>query len=108
MEFEWKIFPGFRTAAILKDTQNKMVELQCDPADFKDTIIFISMFNDIEWEARENERLSWGLDPRKSGAERTMAYQVDVGRRQRRKCCGTLRNLVILYAFAPERWKEDN
>ena len=55
MEFEWKILPGFKTAAILKEIQNKMGELQCDPADCKDRIIFMSMFNDIEWEARGNE-----------------------------------------------------
>ena len=57
MEFEWKILPGFTTAAILKETQNKMGELQCDPADFIDRIIFMSMFNDIEWETRGNEEL---------------------------------------------------
>ena len=55
MEFEWMNLPGFKTAAILKEIQNKMGELQCDPADFKDRIIFMSMFNDIEWEARGNE-----------------------------------------------------
>ena len=30
--------------------------------------------------------LSWGLNPRKSGTELRMAYQVDIGRKQRRKC----------------------
>ena len=40
--------PGFKTAAVLEEIQNKMGELQCDPADFKDRIIFRSMFNDIE------------------------------------------------------------
>ena len=48
MEFEWKIFPGFTTAGLLEEIQKKMGELQCDPADFKDGIIFMSMFNDIE------------------------------------------------------------
>ena len=60
IEFEWKIFPGFTTAKM-------MDELQCDPADFKDRIIFMSMFNDIEWEARGNEELC-GNNSR-SGAE---------------------------------------
>ena len=27
----------------------------CDPADFKDRIIFMSMFNDIVWDAKRNE-----------------------------------------------------
>ena len=105
MEFEWKIFPGFRTAGILNEIQKTMGELQCDPANFKGKIIFMSMFNDIEWEARGNEGLcennskvlqntldnffaviflSWCLDPRKSGTELTMAYQVDIGRKLRR------------------------
>ena len=34
-----------------------MGELQCDPADFKDRIIFMSMFNDIVWNAKGNEEL---------------------------------------------------
>ena len=58
MEFEWKIFPGFNAAAILNEIQKMMGELQCDPADFKDRIIFVSMFNDIVWDARGNEELS--------------------------------------------------
>ena len=57
MEFEWMILSGFKTAAMLKEIQNKMGELQCDPADFKDRIIFMSMFNDIAWEAWGNEEL---------------------------------------------------
>ena len=51
MESEWKIVPGFKTGAILKEIQDKMGELQCDPADFKGRIIIMSMFNDIEWDA---------------------------------------------------------
>ena len=57
MEFEWKIFPGFTAGGILNEIQKMMGELQCDPADFKDRIIFMPMFNDIEWEARGNEEL---------------------------------------------------
>ena len=36
VELEWKILPGFKTAAILKEIQNKVGELQCDRAVFKD------------------------------------------------------------------------
>ena len=89
----------------------------------------MSMFNDIEWEARGHEELCennsksvaeyerqcprghlsfLGLNPRKSGTELTMAYQVDIGRKQWRKCCGTLRNLVIFFSVAPLPWKKDN
>ena len=35
-----------------------MGELQCDPANFKGRIIFMSMFNDIVWDAKGNEKIS--------------------------------------------------
>ena len=57
MEFEWKILPRFKTAAFIKEIEKKMDEFQYDPADFKDRIIFMSMFNDIEWDARGNGEL---------------------------------------------------
>ena len=57
IEFEWKIFPGFTTAGILNEIQNMMGELQCDPADFKDRIIFMSTFNDIVWDAGRSDEL---------------------------------------------------
>ena len=57
MEFEWKIFPQFTTAGILNDIQKMMGESQCDPADFKDRIIFMSMFDDIVWDATGYEEL---------------------------------------------------
>ena len=44
MEFERKIPPGFKTAAILEEIQNKIGGLQCE-----------LMFNNTEWEARGNE-----------------------------------------------------
>ena len=49
--------PGFTIAGILNETQKMMGQLQCDPADFKDKIIFMSMFNDIVWNAYGNEEL---------------------------------------------------
>ena len=49
MEFEWKIFPGFTTLGILKEIQKFMTELRCEPEQFKDRIIFMSMCNDIVW-----------------------------------------------------------
>ena len=129
MEFEWKIFPGLTTASIIEEIQKKIGELQCDPADFKDRIIFMSMFNDIEWMREEMKSyvkiiqkvlenaldnflavigLSWGLDLRRSGTELTMAYQVDLGPERRRKCCWTSQDPVIRYSVAPVPWKEEN
>ena len=35
MEFEWKIFTGFTTMGILEEIQKLMIELQCEPEQFK-------------------------------------------------------------------------
>ena len=42
-EFERKIF------------QSLMRDLQCEPENFKGRIIFMSMYNDIEWKAKGNK-----------------------------------------------------
>ena len=47
MEFEWKIFRGFTTVAILNEIQQMMGELLCEPENFTGRIIFMSMYNDI-------------------------------------------------------------
>ena len=57
MEFEWKIFPGFNTVGILNKMQQLMGELQCEQVNFTGRIIFMSMFNDIVWDARGNDEL---------------------------------------------------
>ena len=57
MEFEWKIFPGFTTVAILNEIQQMMGELQCEPENFMGRIIFMSMFDDIVWDAEANYEL---------------------------------------------------
>ena len=51
MEFEWTIFSGF---TIHKEIQKLMIELQCEPEQFKGRIIFMSMYNDIVWRERGN------------------------------------------------------
>ena len=53
MEFEWKNFPGSTTLGILDEIQRTMIsELKCDPEQFKGRVIFMSMYNDIEWTKR--------------------------------------------------------
>ena len=49
MEFEWKIFPGFTTLDILEEIQKFLSGLQCEPEQFNDRIIFMSMYNDMVW-----------------------------------------------------------
>ena len=57
MEFEWKIFPGFTTVGIFNQIQQMMGELQYEPQNFTGRLIFMSMFNDIVWDAIGNDEL---------------------------------------------------
>ena len=87
MEFDWKIFPGFTTAGIVNEIQKMMGELQCDQADFKGRIIFMSMFTDIVWDAKKNTLedffavIGFSLDlvQKRSGTPHAIANQTDVG-----------------------------
>ena len=57
MEFKWKIFPRFTTSGILEEIQKMMNDLQCEPEHFEGKIILMSMFNDIEWNAKGNHEV---------------------------------------------------
>ena len=52
MEFEWNIFPGLTTLQLLQKFMNKM----SDPDQFQGRIIFLSMFNDLSWGSKDNEK----------------------------------------------------
>ena len=51
-EFEWNIFPGFSSLAFLQEIQKDLDRKNIKPREFKDLIIFMSMFNDIDWTKR--------------------------------------------------------
>ena len=53
IEFEWNIFPRFSSLAILQETQEDLARKNIRPEEFKDGIIFMSMFNDIEWSRKK-------------------------------------------------------
>ena len=54
--FEWMIFPGYTTLELIREVQNMMQkELGVLPRDFKDRVIFISMYNDTDWNQTVNE-----------------------------------------------------
>ena len=55
MEFEWNIFPGFNTLQLSHKVQEFMSKMS-DPSEFKGRIIFMSMFNDITWGSKDNEK----------------------------------------------------
>ena len=53
MEFEWTNFPGYTTLGILDEIQETMTtELKCEPEHFKGRIIFMPMYNDVDWGKR--------------------------------------------------------
>ena len=99
-EFEWKIFPGFTTLGLLEETQKFMEDLQCEPEQFNDRIMFMSMYNDIAWGeqgnterceynsrtianyARRFPRGRWsflGLGSTRNGTELTLTNPTDLG-----------------------------
>ena len=52
-EFEWKInFTGITVLGSLEKIESLMRDLQCEREHFKDKIIFMSMFDDIVWDAQ--------------------------------------------------------
>ena len=56
MEFEWHIFPGFTTLQFCNKVQEFLSNMSIEPEEFKGRIIFMSMFNDISWGSKDNER----------------------------------------------------
>ena len=55
MEFEWKNFPGFTTLQLCNKVQEFMSKMS-DSSEFKGRIIFMSMFKDITWRIKDNEK----------------------------------------------------
>ena len=49
IEFEWNVLPGFSSLQILQKIQDNLRERNIKPEGFTDRIIFMSMFNDIDW-----------------------------------------------------------
>ena len=53
--FEWKIFLGHTTAQLLQEIQHLTEnELRIQPQNLEDRIIFMSIYNDIDWTAKDN------------------------------------------------------
>ena len=48
--------PRITALGLLEKIQKLMTDPQCEPEHFKGRIIFMSMFNDIEWKAKGNKQ----------------------------------------------------
>ena len=55
-EFEWNIFQGFNTLQLSEEVKSLLLRLDETPENFTGRIIFMSMFNDISWGSRDNEK----------------------------------------------------
>ena len=51
-----KIFPGFNTLQLSEEVKCLLLRLNETPEKFTGRIIFMSMFNDISWGSRDNEK----------------------------------------------------
>ena len=54
-EFEWNIFPGFTTLQLCDKVTDLLGRLRETPETFTGRILFMSMFNDISCEKKDNE-----------------------------------------------------
>ena len=55
MEFEWNIFPGFKTLQLSEEVKRLLLRFGERPEIFTGRILFMSMFNDISCGTRDNE-----------------------------------------------------
>ena len=55
-EFEWNIFPGFTTLQLCGKINDLLSRLGETPETFTGRILFMSMFNDISCEKKDNEK----------------------------------------------------
>ena len=55
IEFEWNISPRFSSLAISSRDPKDLARKNIKPEESKDWIIFMSMFNDIDWSERKND-----------------------------------------------------
>ena len=79
IEFEWNIFPGFTSLQILQEIQDDLQKRNSEPEKFTDRIIFMSMFNDIDWTRKGNEIILF-FEFRKSQGKREKILAGTLGR----------------------------
>ena len=56
MEFEWNIFPGFKTLQLSEEVKSLLLRSGETSENFTGRIFFMSMFNDISSGLRDNEK----------------------------------------------------
>ena len=56
MEFEWNIFPGYNTLQLNEEVKRLLLRSDGTPENFTGRIIFMSMFNDMRFGSKDNEK----------------------------------------------------
>ena len=59
IEFEWYISTGLASLEILQKFQKYLQDQNIEPENFEGRIIFMSMYNDIEWKAKRKQRCEY-------------------------------------------------
>ena len=72
-EFEWNIFPGFTTLQLCDKISNLLSSLGQTPENFRGRILFMSLFNDISCDRKDNK------DECLKNAEFVKAFAKDLG-----------------------------
>ena len=54
MEFEWNMFPGSTSIEIHKKIQEDLEARNINAEQFEKTVLFMWMFNDIDWTQNSN------------------------------------------------------
>ena len=78
-EFEWNIFPGFASLQILQEIQDHLQKRNIKPEEFSDQILFMLMFNDIDWTRKGNDEICFSNSEKKSRNTRRNSRR-DTGR----------------------------
>ena len=60
-EFEWNIFPGFTTLQLCDKINDLLSDLGQTPETFTGRILFMSMFNDISCDRKDNKDECFGI-----------------------------------------------
>ena len=115
IDFEWNIFPGFSSLQVLQEIQNDLRERNIKLEKFTDRIIFMSMFNDIDWTRKGNVkehamRFSQGhwtfsvLETKRSGMELFLTHLKENGTLQPLTCWNDSKIQVIQYSRVSVLW----
>ena len=98
IEFELNISPGLASLEIFQMIQKNLQDQNIEPENFEDRIIFMSMFNDIEWTKKGNLRkmyFKFGKSQELSGEILARTLWTFFGPGDEKKWYGTL-------SFSPE------